>query len=65
MRFLPLPAGSIILAMGVRMRIGGGRGVKGGLNFGVGGGWRFGFLSFVGSRWGGLLMLGCDGRGCV
>jgi len=53
MRFLHLPAGLIIVVMGVRMRIGGGRGVKGGLNFGVGGGWRFGFSFLCGGRGGG------------
>jgi len=67
MRSLPLLVGLITLAMGVRMPIGGGREeeerVKGGLNFGVGGGWRFGFLSFVGPWWGRLLMLGDAGRG--
>ena len=58
MRCLPLLVGLITLAMGVRIPTGGGReekeasGVKGGLNFGVGGGWRFGLLSFVGSSWG-------------
>lgn len=69
MRCLPLLVGLITLAMGVRMPTGGGReekeapGVKGGLNFGVGGGWRFGFLFFVGSWWGRLLILSdCGGR---
>lgn len=52
MRCLPLLVGLITLAMGVRMPTGGGREegeerVKGGLNFGVEGGWRFGVLSFV------------------
>ena len=54
---LPLLVGLITLAIGVSMPTGGGSeeeasGVRGGLNFGVGGGWRFGFLSFVRSWWG-------------
>ena len=67
MRCLPLLVGLITLVMGVRMLTGGGKeeeesGVKGGLNFGVGGGWRFVFPSFAGPLWGRLLMLGDAGR---